>query len=180
MIDDTKKTDLSVFLKDAQKLLNMSNQDVSDILHCTPTQVSQIKNPLYWKMVPKSTWEFLLEWKEQRKDVTSIMVPDTPVMEPDKALIALKRSVAPVPQTPYPVEHGIPIPARAQPFDVYQLHRLEVGDSIALPIVPGWTSKQIYSRVDSAVSKFRKTHPDTKFTCRHIKEESVVRCWRIE
>jgi hypothetical protein len=177
MIDDTKKTDLSIFLKDAQKLLNMSNQDVSDILHCSPGQVSQIKNPLYWKMVPKSTWEFLDEWKKQRTDVISVMTPSPPIKEEDVKPI---KPVAGVELKPYPVEHGIPMPARTSPFDYYQLDRLEVGDSISLPVVLDATPKQVYSRIDSAVSKFRKTHPERKFACRSIRDENVVRCWRIE
>lgn len=178
MIDDSKKTDLSVFLKDAQKLLNMSNQDVSDILHCSPNQVSQIKNPLYWKMVPKGVWDYLAEWKEQRIDLTSVMVPTPPLPKEEEVKPTKPATIYEL--KPYPVEHRIPMPARTQPFDYYQLDRLQVGDSISLPIVLDTTPKQVYSRIDSAISKFRKTHPEWKFACRTIRDENVVRCWRIQ
>jgi len=78
------------------------------------------------------------------------------------------------------IEKGIPIPEKAPKTNIYQLERLEVGDSIHLPLIFGERPKKKFSRLAQAVFTFRKKHPERMFTVRHVVTSECVRCWRIK
>ena len=86
---------------------------------------------------------------------------------------------------PIKIETGIKIPPKASGggyTSSYPLADLEVGQSFAIPLT-GERLKQngtdrARGRLSVAISKVqRKT--GKKFTTRELKDEGVVRCWRI-
>ena len=177
--DDKTKQELSDFLREAQKLLNMSNKDIADILHCQPNNVSQIKNPEYWKMISQSVWDYLIEWKKERSDVYAMMHPA--LLTTTNPTVVRKEIQSKIGE-PYEIEHGvtIPPPSKGSNFFLYPLEKMKVGDSFKVPIILNEKPKSIYSRIQTAISRYRKEHIDHKFTIRTIYNEQCIRCWRTE
>ena len=94
----------------------------------------------------------------------------------------------------YKIEKGLPIPKiqgiGGLKFGVskYPLSQLDVGDSFSIPLLGserkcrnnGGSQDRAPMNLASAISNYYKTHKDgKKFTIRTIKDEGVVRCWRI-
>lgn len=82
---------------------------------------------------------------------------------------------------PVEIEKGIPIPPKCSgkigqfsyPFD-----DMEIGDSFAVPF--GAESSRIQNKVSSAISMWKKrTASGAKFSTRVLREEGIIRCWRV-
>lgn len=93
----------------------------------------------------------------------------------------------------FKIEKGIPLPPKVtNPQGAscgvrnrnnlsYPLAQLEVGDSFAVPLTDEFTSQgapRATSRVAMAAAAVAKTH-GFKFTLRTLRDQGVVRCWRI-
>lgn len=105
----------------------------------------------------------------------------------------IKLTIGPKPQpaqidksflnTPYEVEKGIPIPTiNRTTRQLYPFDKMEVGDSFKVQLVLGEKHAKKFNSLNSAIHAFRKKNKclEKRFTCRHIKEEEIIRCWRIE
>jgi len=81
------------------------------------------------------------------------------------------------------IEKGVYIPEKISPFSQrvpveskYPIFaQMEVGDSFAAPNV----DKKMLGNLGGARAAYQKKHPGVKFTSRTIKEEGVIRIWRI-
>lgn len=83
------------------------------------------------------------------------------------------------------IEKNKPIPAIRRRRTIYPFGEMKVGDSFALPLggaikFPGNNGvKDItYSRLAGAAHGYGRKH-SRKFAVRTIKDEGVVRCWRV-
>lgn len=71
------------------------------------------------------------------------------------------------------IEKGHPIPP---PKKKYPWHKMEVGDSFAIP-VKGEKIDNIFSRLHGSAWHHKKD--GFRIRAKYIKKEGVVRCWRI-
>jgi hypothetical protein len=83
---------------------------------------------------------------------------------------------------PYDVEKGIPIPIiNRTTRHLYPFEKMEIGDSFAVPVILEEPHHKKFNKLNSAICAWRRKNkcPEKKFTCRFIKEESIIRCWRV-
>ena len=73
------------------------------------------------------------------------------------------------------IDKNIPIPSRMDKVKVYPFHQMEVGDSFAVSYA-GKNSRSMQSNIGGLCCRFRPK----KFTVRTMKNEKVIRIWRIE
>lgn len=84
------------------------------------------------------------------------------------------------------IEKGIPLPASTRHGSgiLYPWAELEVGDSFSVPDDAGFVNGSKFSKVQSTLISCARTYakrhnPTAKFTVRVIKNEGVVRVWRV-
>ena len=73
----------------------------------------------------------------------------------------------------YEIKKGIPIISKRR----FPWANMEVGDCFDIPLTE---RKNPVSSVFSSFTVYKKTHPDMKITSRTIKEENLIRTWRIK
>lgn len=84
------------------------------------------------------------------------------------------------------IEKGKPIPSRRSGCASYPFAEMEVGDSFAIPVAglvkyKGNNGKKdlAYNRL-SGSAHIHGRRNGKKFTIRTLKDEGVVRCWRVK
>lgn len=79
------------------------------------------------------------------------------------------------------VEKGVPIPkgwVRTGQSIPWPFANMEPGDSFAISVPDGVTSKSISGKLRSAAGKYRKLHPVFRYVIRTIDDDKSVRFWR--
>lgn len=83
----------------------------------------------------------------------------------------------------FEIKKGVPMPKKASSGAVYNFAGMNVGDCFDAPDDMGKTKNGCSIRQNVMISCSRvwakKCAPERKFTTRTIKEEGVIRCWRI-
>lgn len=166
--DEVSRKILSDFLIKMIEEQDLSGNDAAKKLSCKPVHISWIKNPTYWKVVPQKIWDKLYDWKEL-EDIRLSMKPKTEETANPEPME--EKEEVPIIE----VEHGIAIPEHAPHGSRYPFEKMEVGDSFKIPM-----RKNGSSHLGSAAGHFRRTHPDWKFIIRTLKEENIIRCWRVK
>ena len=155
--DENTRRALTDFLIRIIEEQNLSGANVAERLACKTVHVSWIKKPNYWKVVPQKIWDKLYDWKELEEAIKK----SKPKQMEEK--------------TEYEVEKDIPIPVHISKGSRYPFSKMEVGDSFKVPY-----EKNVGSAISGGAGHFRRAHPEYKFVIRTLKEEGIVRCWRVE
>jgi len=155
--DENARRTLADFLIRIIEEENLSGADVAKQLSCKTVHVSWIKNPSYWKVVSQKVWDKLYDWKELEEAIKKTK----PKQMEEKI--------------EYEVEKDIPIPVHIPKGSRYPFSKMEVGDSFKVPY-----AKNVGSTISGGAGHFRRVHPEYKFVIRTLKEEGIVRCWRVK
>lgn len=78
------------------------------------------------------------------------------------------------------IESGIPIPPQGR-RDVYRFGELKVGQSVSIPLTGDFLpngKRPEYNRIRTAATRYGHNH-DKTFEVRIMRDEGVVRCWRV-
>ena len=92
-------------------------------------------------------------------------------------------------KTELEIETGVAIPPRAPRaggWSKYPFAKMEVGQSVAIPLgepkqLSASGQVKVYAgeaKLRQAVSGFQRRSPGRKYTCRRMEGEGVVRAWR--
>ena len=83
-------------------------------------------------------------------------------------------------QTDIKIEKNVPVPSGAGRGrnPLYPFTDMEIGDSFALPLVAEAGGSTATNRVNQAASQHSRRH-GAKFTVRTLRDEGIVRCWRV-
>lgn len=160
-VDEEHRKILSDFLIRRMEEDKLSNNDTALRLEGKSVHISWIKNSNYWKVVPQYIWVKLQKWYESEQELSK--TKPKPPMKEEVDLQAIE------------IEKGIPVPEHAPHGSRYPFNRMEVGDSFKVPC-----RERGSTHIGSAVGHFRRTHPDWKFIIRTLKEENIIRCWRVK
>lgn len=166
--DENSRKAMMEFLIQIMEKNNLPNNDVAEKLSCRPHQISWIKNPTYWKVVPMKVWDKLQDWKTF-EDNSSHATPEKSVIT--KEVKEIK------------IEKGIPIPTTIPKGSKFPFDKMEVWDSFAIPIVEITDKGKLIhnsSSVSTAAGHFCRTHKGYKFVVRTLREQEIIRCWRVE
>lgn len=170
--DENARKTLVAFLTKVMDENKLSNSDVAMKLSCSANQISWLKNPTYWKVVPQKVWDGLYNWMD-----------DVNLKDKDTSLPTIRKLVEERHAQKIVIEKGIPIPEVILKGSKFPFDDMEIMDSFAIPIEEMTEQGKIVhnsSSISTAAGHFCRTHKGRKFVVRLLRKEGIIRCWRTE
>lgn len=164
--DEPTRYKLRDFLIEIMKRDSLSDADVAFKLFAKTVQISWLKTPSYWKIIPEKVWTKLQEWQEEEERIKQLT----------KINIIMEKKQLPKVE----IEHDIPIPEHAPHHSKFPFAKMEIGDSFSVPLEMEGQIGYKSSSIGSAAGHFRRRFPKQRFLIRTLKAEGIIRCWRVE
>mgnify|MGYP006921468923 CR=1 FL=1 len=77
------------------------------------------------------------------------------------------------------IEHNIPVPMRRSVENRYPFAKLDIGDSFTIDVSTNYTAKVL--DIHQCCKSFNKrNNTQIRITTRYIKNQNLIRVWRIE